>query len=152
MRNSSILFLLFNIAAFFFPSCKKFVEIPPPKNELTGESVFNNDLSANSAMVGIYSNMMRKDFGFFNIGITLFSGLSSDEFINQLPNSYQGEFFTNALLPTNDAINALWAEGYKTIYAVNTILEESTVRTIIPRLKTAGAQGIVEYPLNKIIM
>lgn len=36
--------------------------------------------------------------------------------------------------------------------AVNTILDESTVRTIIPRLKTAGAQGIVEYPLNKIVM
>ena len=36
--------------------------------------------------------------------------------------------------------------------AVNTILDESTVRTIIPRLKKAGAQGIVEYPLNKIVM
>jgi ATP phosphoribosyltransferase len=36
--------------------------------------------------------------------------------------------------------------------AVNTILEEATVRTIIPRLKEAGAQGIVEYPLNKIVM
>ncbi|MBI4877612.1 MAG: ATP phosphoribosyltransferase [Acidobacteria bacterium] len=36
--------------------------------------------------------------------------------------------------------------------AVNTILEESTVRVIIPRLKQAGAQGIVEYPLNKIVM
>ena len=36
--------------------------------------------------------------------------------------------------------------------AVNTILEETTVRTIIPRLKKAGAQGIVEYPLNKIVM
>ncbi len=36
--------------------------------------------------------------------------------------------------------------------AVNTILEESTVRAIIPRLKEAGAQGIVEYPLNKIVM
>ncbi|HYP14698.1 MAG TPA: ATP phosphoribosyltransferase [Bryobacteraceae bacterium] len=36
--------------------------------------------------------------------------------------------------------------------AVNTILDESTVRTIIPRLKQAGAQGIVEYPLNKIVM
>ena len=35
--------------------------------------------------------------------------------------------------------------------AVNTILDESTVRTIIPRLKEAGAQGIVEYPLNKIV-
>jgi ATP phosphoribosyltransferase len=36
--------------------------------------------------------------------------------------------------------------------AVNTILDESTVRTIIPRLKQAGAEGIVEYPLNKIVM
>lgn len=36
--------------------------------------------------------------------------------------------------------------------AVNTILDESTVRNIIPRLKAAGAQGIVEYPLNKIVM
>jgi ATP phosphoribosyltransferase len=36
--------------------------------------------------------------------------------------------------------------------AVNTIIDESTVRVIIPRLKEAGAQGIVEYPLNKIVM
>jgi ATP phosphoribosyltransferase len=36
--------------------------------------------------------------------------------------------------------------------AVNTILEEATVRTIIPRLKDAGAQDIVEYPLNKIVI
>ena len=36
--------------------------------------------------------------------------------------------------------------------AVHTILDESTVRSIIPRLKQAGAEGIVEYPLNKIVM
>jgi ATP phosphoribosyltransferase len=36
--------------------------------------------------------------------------------------------------------------------AVHTILEEITVRNIIPRLKEAGGQGIVEYPLNKIVM
>ena len=36
--------------------------------------------------------------------------------------------------------------------AVNTILDESTVRNIIPRLKQAGGEGIVEYPLNKIVM
>ena len=36
--------------------------------------------------------------------------------------------------------------------AVNTILDESTVRDIIPRLKAAGGQGIVEYPLNKIVL
>jgi ATP phosphoribosyltransferase len=36
--------------------------------------------------------------------------------------------------------------------AVNTIIEERTVRDLIPRLKSAGGQGIVEYPLNKIVV
>jgi len=36
--------------------------------------------------------------------------------------------------------------------AVNTVIEERQVREIIPRLKQAQAQGIVEYPLNKIVM
>jgi len=36
--------------------------------------------------------------------------------------------------------------------AVNTILEETVVRDVIPRLKSAGATGIVEYPLNKVVM
>jgi ATP phosphoribosyltransferase len=36
--------------------------------------------------------------------------------------------------------------------AVNTIIDENIVRHIIPRLKAAGAQGIVEYPLNKIVL
>ena len=36
--------------------------------------------------------------------------------------------------------------------AVNTIIEEKTVRDLIPRLKSARAQGIVEYPLNKIVL
>ena len=36
--------------------------------------------------------------------------------------------------------------------AVNTVIEEKTAREIIPRLKAANAQGIVEYPLNKIVL
>jgi ATP phosphoribosyltransferase len=36
--------------------------------------------------------------------------------------------------------------------AVNTIIEERTVRDLIPKLKAANAQGIVEYPLNKIVL
>ena len=36
--------------------------------------------------------------------------------------------------------------------AVNTIIEERTVRDLIPKLKASGGQGIVEYPLNKIVV
>ena len=49
----------------------------------------------------------------------------------------------------NPTISQLSDAGW---VAVNTILDETTVRMIIPRLKEAGAQGIVEYPLNKIVM
>ncbi|MBZ5527413.1 MAG: ATP phosphoribosyltransferase [Acidobacteriia bacterium] len=35
--------------------------------------------------------------------------------------------------------------------AVNTIVDEEFVRHVIPKLKSAGAEGIVEYPLNKIV-
>ncbi|HWR49512.1 MAG TPA: ATP phosphoribosyltransferase [Bryobacteraceae bacterium] len=56
-----------------------------------------------------------------------------------------------AVLPAlkNPTISGLSDDNW---LAVNTILDESTVRFIIPRLKQAGAQGIVEYPLNKIVM
>jgi ATP phosphoribosyltransferase len=36
--------------------------------------------------------------------------------------------------------------------AVNTVIEEHTAWEVIPRLKEARAQGIVEYPLNKVVM
>ncbi len=36
--------------------------------------------------------------------------------------------------------------------AVNTVIEEHTAWEVIPRLKEAKAQGIVEYPLNKVVM
>jgi ATP phosphoribosyltransferase len=56
-----------------------------------------------------------------------------------------------ALLPAlqRPTISALSDDDW---VAVNTIIEERTVRDLIPKLKTARAQGIVEYPLNKIVL
>ena len=55
-----------------------------------------------------------------------------------------------ALLPAlkKPTISALSDEGW---VALETILREKEVRTIIPLLKRAGASGIIEYPLNKVI-
>lgn len=36
-------------------------------------------------------------------------------------------------------------------FAVETVIDEKVVRILIPQLKSAGAQGIIEYPLNKVI-
>jgi len=55
-----------------------------------------------------------------------------------------------ALLPAlqKPTVSSLADENW---VAVNTVLDETVVRQIIPRLKAAGARGIVEYPLNKVI-
>jgi ATP phosphoribosyltransferase len=55
-----------------------------------------------------------------------------------------------SLLPAlrNPTVNDL---ADKSGYAVETVLQESIARELIPKLKRAGAEGIIEYPLNKVI-
>jgi len=56
----------------------------------------------------------------------------------------------NAILPSLHAptISPLQTAGWS---AVETVVDEAVVREIIPRLKQAGAEGIIEIPLNKVI-
>jgi len=48
----------------------------------------------------------------------------------------------------NPTISHLSQEGW---VAVETIIDEHIVRELIPALKSAGAEGIIEYPLNKVV-
>src|SRR5580698_6940561 len=48
----------------------------------------------------------------------------------------------------NPTISSLSLEGW---VAVETIIDEHIVRELIPQLKAAGAEGIIEYPLNKVV-
>lgn len=48
----------------------------------------------------------------------------------------------------NPTVSPLAQPGW---VAVETVIEEKTVREIIPRLKALGAEGIIEYPLNKVV-
>lgn len=55
-----------------------------------------------------------------------------------------------AILPAlaTPTVSALTDEGW---LAVNTVVEERSIKRILPRLREAGARGIVEYPLSKIV-
>src|SRR5207244_12415305 len=48
----------------------------------------------------------------------------------------------------NPTISNLSLKGW---VAVETIIDEHVVRELIPQLKAAGAEGIIEYPLNKVV-
>jgi ATP phosphoribosyltransferase len=48
----------------------------------------------------------------------------------------------------NPTISGLSQAGW---VAVETVIDEHVVREMIPKLKAAGAEGIIEYPLNKVV-
>jgi ATP phosphoribosyltransferase len=56
-----------------------------------------------------------------------------------------------SLLPAlrNPTVSSLADESG---YAIDTVLDETVARNLIPRLKRAGAEGIIEYPLNKVVL
>ena len=87
-----------------------------------------------------------------NIALLLKAAIEAQGRVGLMLNVRRADLSTVlSLLPAlqRPTISALSDEEW---VAVNTIIEERTVRDLIPRLKAAGAQGIVEYPLNKIVL
>jgi ATP phosphoribosyltransferase len=86
-----------------------------------------------------------------NIAMLLQGALSADGVVGLKMNvSHSDLSKVLAELPAlkNPTVSNLSDPGW---VAVETVLEEKIVREIIPNLKNAGAQGIIEYPLNKVI-
>jgi ATP phosphoribosyltransferase len=86
-----------------------------------------------------------------NIGMLLRAAIAAQGRVGLMLNARQADLpSVLALLPAlrrptiSPLADADWV-------ALNTIVEEATVRDLIPRLKAARAEGIVEYPLNKIV-
>lgn len=120
------LFIHIIISAFCIISitgCKKLIDVPSPSTQLDASTVFETDASAQSALAGIYSKMMSGDFGLFSGGETFFTGLSSDELINQSDNADWLEFSRSNLTPSNNDIRQLWSNAYAIIYAANAAWE-----------------------------
>ena len=86
-----------------------------------------------------------------NLALMLRSCLAAEGKVGLMLNAHREDLDAiTALLPAlqTPTVSRLSDEGW---IALNTIIEETTVRALIPRLKAAGARGIVEYAINKII-
>ena len=86
-----------------------------------------------------------------NIALMLGSCLAAEGKVGLMMNARRGDLDAIlALLPAlkKPTVSALSDDEW---IAVHTIIEESVVRTLIPKLKAVGARGIVEYGINKII-
>ncbi|MBS1563318.1 MAG: RagB/SusD family nutrient uptake outer membrane protein [Bacteroidetes bacterium] len=126
-KYKSSFFLTVIIVVSVLSSCKKLIEIPAnPPNQLSANRVFSDSADIIAAMAGVYS-----DFGlsyvfsptFGSGAITIYTGLTADEFVPG-SNIYVGPaFYNNAIVPDNTSSASLWTGGYKSIFDVNICLE-----------------------------
>jgi hypothetical protein len=118
-HKASVFLLFIGIA---LTSCKKFLDIAPPKDAAPTEQVFQNDLIASSAMAGIYSRMA--SFGSYSgdqNSISSISSLSADEVTTK--NVSLTGYYKNDIATSTSSISTLWSNSYTFIYSANAILE-----------------------------
>lgn len=110
-----------------FCSCKKMIEVDPPKNEIVTETVFSDSANANSAVTGIYLNAMNStfDFNLANGVMAIYTGMSSDDLYPTRGFAEEDDFYQNNILINPDNyINAnFWQSAYKFIYQANACIE-----------------------------
>jgi hypothetical protein len=87
------------VITLIISSCRKFVDIPLPINQLSTSLVFNNDSSAVQAIKGIYSEMMNSPSQFSNGYMTYYGGLAADELYYYTAGGARDEFLYNEISP-----------------------------------------------------
>ena len=87
-----------------------------------------------------------------NISLLLKAGIEAQDRVGLMLNARRDELdAVLALLPAlqRPTVAPLSDDGW---VSISTVLEEREVRELIPKLKAAGGHGIVEYPLNKVVL
>lgn len=128
----------------FFCSCKKFLDIDPPKDVAIFEQIFENDEIATSAVTNIYSRMATSGaFSGSEVSIAVLSGLSADEFESH---DLSPEVFYKNEIPVSEIqISTLWSSAYFYIYMTNSILNGLTLPNKVSENTKRQLQGEAKF-------
>jgi starch-binding outer membrane protein, SusD/RagB family len=138
---------------FALSACDDFVSVDPPRITLTKEAVFDNDQTANAAMLDLYDQLANSGFASgTQSSISFWCTYLSDEQINY----YQGgsteenaayqQFNDNEIQANNIRVLSLWSDFYNTVYKANTIIEglNSSSSRVSPMVK-AQLEGEAKF-------
>lgn len=119
--NSQKYFVILIFFTVVFSSCKKFIEVDPPKNFLIAESVFDKDNTAIAFMNGIYTSYSLDPIP----SMSLYVGLYSDEIRLTDANNFEGflMFYKNNLKAVSFGAD-FWSTIYPLVYRCNLAIEK----------------------------
>jgi len=114
------LYLLVVAGIISSSSCKKFIDVEPPKTDLVTSTVFNDANTATAAVLSIYAQMIDNSITYL---LPFHSGLYGDELHNYSTDIFGAvAYYTNNLNGMNSA-PPYWEKGYSFIYQANAIIE-----------------------------
>ncbi len=132
------LLIIFTILTVFVANgCKDFVEIGPPSNKVTAETVFQNEATATAAINGLYSKLTFSNLHFASGGSTSYLGCYADE-LSYTSTSTASIQFNDGVLASNNSIvyTNFWGQAYQLIYATNSAIAGLKEAPINPGLRT----------------
>lgn len=122
-----IILLLFSL---FITGCKKFVDVPPPSNQLANSNVFKNDATAIAVLTGIYQSLSMSTFSTNSANVAtvqFYTGLSSDELVlwDGFTNYEYSAYYSNSLAVTTNTKfgSEFWTSAYAMIQQCNSAIE-----------------------------
>ncbi len=107
-------------------ACKKYVEIPPPENQLVSQLVFADDKTATASVIGLYATMNAYNSSFANYMANLMPSMSADDMYYSLSSATFNEFRDNNLATSNSYVARFWEPVYSYIYHANSLIEGLT--------------------------
>ena len=129
--------------SFYIMSCESFLDLDPPKNKLTSETVFEDTAIVESALANIYYNMRENGIvsgGFF--GLTTSMGIYTDE-LDYYGTSDDFLKLYNHEVTASDIgnISNWWSQSYNLIYAANDIIKGVENSTALSEEEKAAFKG-----------
>ncbi|MCA0957726.1 RagB/SusD family nutrient uptake outer membrane protein [Muricauda ruestringensis] len=118
-------YLTLATAFFALGSCEDFVDVDLPKDQITGEIVFQDPVTVNAAFGRIYSQLRENAFSTGrSSGITYLMGHYADELsLNAIDLPNVQVYANNNVLPSDDTVKSYWDTGYSIIYEANRVIE-----------------------------
>jgi len=152
MRCNLRLLTAVTVLMLAIASCKKFVMIDPPIDRITSQTIFSNNQTAMSAVLGVYSNMMMTEANIFTGATTIYNSLTADELVYNSTTEDIRSFYTNSIAATNSIIgDQFWTRAYGILYQVNACIEglqHSTGVTDSAKKQLLGEMKLVRGFIN----
>ena len=132
--------LILLCTVIFLGSCKKYLEVDGPREQLLNEDAFIDDKTADATATGMYTRLIGNISSLMRI-----SNMTADAIVDRFNSVGSQPMVNNALKADDVNVNAAWINLYQVLYAANAILEALETSPGISEVKKQQLRGEARF-------